>query len=358
MRATMAGATNPVGPGFAWVKAMWLDKKPAAGMDDNQAAKYNPNDYEFIPALLEDNPVYADDEEYKAKLDALPNHLRAALLEGRWDVLAGVYFDIFDRATMTTRVEDMKMKPWWPRWISVDWGYKHPAAVHWHCQAESGVTFTYREFVKNGVAPKDLAHKIVSLTKTGEESDRIQSVFLSPDAWAQREGRDSIADQMNQVFRSEGFRNARRADTDRVGGAMLMYQMLRDRGWVIADHCTQIIECIPMMIRDEKNVEDVAKIDGDDPYDSCRYGLKSRYNPKSEPFQSKLKKKLEPIEDPTAAMMKLQQETAKEKRRSGPVRRQARRYMRSRARPRSRGRGKGTRREQGWGVFVSGEDGK
>ena len=330
MGGRMAGATNPVGPGFGWVKSMWLDKKPPAQMDEGQALAYNPKDYEFIPALLSDNPVYAQDEDYKSKLAALPNHLKAALLEGRWDVLGGVYFDIFDRATMTCRVEDMGIKPWWPRWISVDWGYKHPSAVYWHCQSDAGTTFTYRELVKSKMTPEDLAFRIISMTGGDEEKDKIQTVYLAPDAFAQRQGPDTIADQMNRVFRGAKFPTARPANNERIGGAMLMYQMLRDGRWIIGDHCEQIIETLPMMIRDDKNVEDVMKIDGDDPYDSCRYGLKSRYSAKAEPFESRLLDKLEGIKDVTHAMMKAQQEIAKDKKRARPHRRLARRYMRPR----------------------------
>jgi hypothetical protein len=334
MGGLMAGATNPVGPGFSWVKALWLDKVPAPGMDEGQERAYNPDDYHFIPALLSDNPVYADDGDYRAKLEALPNHLRAALLEGRWDVLAGVYFDIFDRATMTCRVEDMKIQPWWPRWVSVDWGYIHPSAVYWHCQSDSGTTFTYREFVHDKMTPEDLAFKIVKMSNMKDE--KITTIYLAPDAFAHRQGPDTIADQMNSVFREAKFTSARPANNDRIGGAMLMYQMLRDGRWVIADHCKGIIECIPMMIRDDKNVEDVMKIDGDDPYDSCRYGLKSRYSPKAEPFESRLRKLIKPIEDPNEAMMKVLQETAKNQRHMSPKRRLPKRFMRH-PRPNRRG---------------------
>lgn len=59
----MAGATNPGNIGHAWVKALWIDKKPAAGMD--AAEEYDPNDYEFIPARVEDNPIYAADQNYR-----------------------------------------------------------------------------------------------------------------------------------------------------------------------------------------------------------------------------------------------------------------------------------------------------
>ncbi|MEE9567923.1 MAG: hypothetical protein V3W37_00935, partial [Candidatus Binatia bacterium] len=290
---------------------------------------YNPDDYHFIPALLRDNPVYAEDADYQAKLEALPNHLRAALLEGRWDVLAGVYFDIFDRATMTCRVEDMKIQPWWPKWISVDWGYIHPSAVYWHTQSDNGTTFTYREFVSDRMTPEDLAFKIVKMS--GMKEEKIQTIYLAPDAFAHRQGPDTIADQMNAVFREAKFTIARPANNDRVGGAMLMYQMLRGGRWVIGDHCKGIIECIPMMIRDEKNVEDVMKIDGDDAYDSCRYGLKSRYSAKAEPFESRLKKMIKPIEDPNEAMMKVMQETAKHKKHSQPKRRLPRRFLRPHA---------------------------
>ena len=326
MKGKMAGATNPIGPGHAWVKALWIDKKPAPGMEENQAAKYNPDDFEFIPALVTDNPIYAEDKDYQAKLDALPNHLRAALLQGRWDVLGGVYFDIFDPAVMCCRVEKMEMKPWWPRWISIDWGYIHPSAVYWHCQSDAGTTFTYREMVKAQLTPEDLAFEIVKRTRK-EEQEKIQTVYLAPDAFARRQGPDTIADQINRIFREAKFPSCRPANNDRVGGAMLMYQMLRDGRWIIADHCEQIIECLPMMIRDEKDVEDVAKIDGDDPYDSCRYGLKSRYSPKSEPLESRLKK-LITSEDPTEAMIERQQVIAKEKKKTRFHRRQPRRFLR------------------------------
>ena len=58
-RCSMAGATNPGNIGHAWVKALWIDKRPPAGMDGPE--KYNPADYAFIRARLEDNPVYANE---------------------------------------------------------------------------------------------------------------------------------------------------------------------------------------------------------------------------------------------------------------------------------------------------------
>jgi hypothetical protein len=123
----MAGATNPGNIGHAWVKSLWIDKQAAPGMEDPLA--YDPADYEFIAARVSDNPIYANDESYLKTLRALPSHLRRAFLDGDWEVFAGQYFDT---SRQVLRAETIDWKPWWPRWISVDWGFEHPAATYWH----------------------------------------------------------------------------------------------------------------------------------------------------------------------------------------------------------------------------------
>ncbi len=130
----MAAATNPGNIGHSWVKALWVDKQPAPGMEN--PAEYDPADYDFIPARYTDNPLYAGDESYLKTLRALPSHLRRAFLDGSWDVFAGQYFDNFDCSRHVVRAEQigptLREKSWWPRWISMDWGFEHPSAVYWH----------------------------------------------------------------------------------------------------------------------------------------------------------------------------------------------------------------------------------
>ncbi|MGA3294359.1 MAG: phage terminase large subunit [Candidatus Acidiferrales bacterium] len=168
----MAAATNPGNIGHAWVKSLWIDCRPAPGMEN--PAEYDPEDYDFIAARVSDNPIYANDENYLKTLRALPSHLRRAFLDGEWDVFAGQYFDNFDFTRHVVRPEQIgkqgsqvdgksslgdwkgsqvdgksslgdwkgsqvdgksslgDWKPWWPRWISIDWGFEHPAAAYWH----------------------------------------------------------------------------------------------------------------------------------------------------------------------------------------------------------------------------------
>ena len=127
----MAGATNPGNIGHAWVKALWVDQVPPAGFERPEL--YVPSEYAFIRARLEDNPIFANDVPYRRTLEALPENLRRAFLDGDWNVFAGQYFDLFEIGRHTARPEQFRLEPWWPRWISIDWGFQHPSAVYWHC---------------------------------------------------------------------------------------------------------------------------------------------------------------------------------------------------------------------------------
>lgn len=303
----MAGATNPGNIGHEWVRKLFgcagpgerMEKGAAPGME---AETYDPRDYAFIPALVSDNPIYANDAGYLKTLAHLPKFLREAYLKGLWNVFAGQYFDIWDPAVMVERPEAWELKPWWPKWISIDWGFEHPSAVYWHTIDDSGRTLTYREFVRNRMAPRELAKKIIALSlgsDAGGEHEKISDIFLSPDAFAHRTDEATIAEQIgDELSRSGHLPRPSRADDDRVGGWMLMYQMLQSGHWLIGQNCKELISRIPAAIRDEKHVEDIAKFDavsgegGDDPLDSARYGLKSRHSPGRKPLDVRLKERI------------------------------------------------------------------
>jgi hypothetical protein len=324
--ACMAGASNPGNIGHAWVKALWVDHQPPPGFERPEL--YDAREYDFIRAKLADNPIYANDAAYHRTLEALPEHLRRAFLEGDWNVFAGQYFDVFEFGRHTVRAEELRLEPWWPRWISIDWGFQHPSAVYWHCAApaagsgqpsafshqnrrgdprsvESGTfaagpspharfssslsdscrltaessppaadsarIITYREFVQSGLSPRMLAQGIAE--RSGRE--RISDVFLSPDAFAHRTSEASIAEQLGEVLTASGLPRPAPADDDRIGGWQLMYQLLESDAWLITENCAKLIDCLPQLVRDDRRVEDIRKVDGDDPADAARYGLVS-----------------------------------------------------------------------------------
>ena len=362
----MAGATNPGNVGHAWVKALWVDKVPAPGMDG--AAEYDAADYDFISAKVWDNPIFAGDKNYIKTLRSLPVDMRRAFLDGDWNVFAGQYFDLFDPGKHVERAENLGMESWWPRWVSIDWGFEHPAAVYWHaagprrvsqesveephalnslpseepcgssarlsgaqeaCGAPAGSLLdgthaegacdesgeigdneredarraaekmgrvvrqttkrkmrvvTYRELVRQRVGPRALAQMIVDMSyesakeggAIGGEREKIDAIYLSPDAFAKRTDEATIADQMGDIFVAAKMPRPSVADNDRMGGWILMHQMLAAGEWTIAGNCAELIRVLPTMVRDTARIEDIEKFDGDDAADAARYGLKSR----------------------------------------------------------------------------------
>jgi hypothetical protein len=382
----MAGATNPGNIGHTWVKALWVERQAAPGME--RADEYNARDYDFIPARYSDNPIFARDESYKATLTALPGHLKRAFLDGDWDVIAGQYFDRFDLRRHVGRAEEIEWKPWWPRWISIDWGFEHPAATYWHAQAPaaksklgdaagnvafapqsaaSGSEFdsrendgdkfiaggnicersrelansrieaearaatrvvTYREYVTHRTAPRDLARQIIARSvdsKAPREiaAEKSEAIYLSPDAFARRTDEASIAEQMGDVFAAAGLPRPIPADDDRIGGWMLMYQMLEAGEWLITDNCIELIRVLPTLIRDAARIEDAEKMDGDDAADAARDGLKSRYAARRSgsmraPIEQRLAEQVTSA-DPTIRAMQARKAQVAESKRVFPV---------------------------------------
>lgn len=361
----MAGATNPGNIGHAWVKSLFIDRQAAAGME---AREYDPNDYAFISARVWDNPIYANDPSYLKTLQQLPDFYRRAFLDGDWSVFAGQYFSNFGPSRNVIRAESIHAADWWPRWISIDWGFEHPAAVYWHTAAPHSAshftrissedqrhrlsesqtheygnglsatnvvipgagdagpsvafspptraalpardaaappilaaTVTYREFIAQHLAPRILAAQIIERSRGRDgRSEKIDAIYLSPDAFARRTDEASIAEQMGDILQAAGFSRPIPADNDRIGGWMLMYQMLDAGEWLIADSCPELIRTLPELVRDTVNVEDIAKHDGDDAADAARYGLKSRASsrPAKPPIEQELGQRIT-SSDPT-----------------------------------------------------------
>ncbi len=134
---------------------------------------------------------------------------------------------------------------------------------------KSGRILTDREFVQSGLSPRMLGQAIVEKT----QRERIREIYLSPDAFAKRTSEASIAEQLGDVLEQNGLPRPVTATDDRIGGWQLMYQLLERDAWMIAENCPRLIECLPLLVRDDRRVEDVRKMDGDDAADAARYGL-------------------------------------------------------------------------------------
>jgi PBSX family phage terminase large subunit len=310
----MTGACNPYGPGTQWVKALWIDKKLPAGVED---LKYNPNDYFEIHSTVADNFVYATDLNYRNNLESMTDPtMRAAFALGSWDTKAGQMFSNFERSRHVKSYEQIIWQPWQPKWIGCDWGFAHITCAIWFTLAlkrdlltgqNHQVVVAYRELVtsqKNEIELADLICK-ASIDREGNR-EKISAIFFSPERFNRQNSQNTIADSFGSALADGGLPYPSRANNDRIGGWRLIYTQFDTEFLIIQDSCTEVLDSIPRLMRDQKNIEDAVKT-GDEPFlDICealRYGLMSYFDSRSKPKALELQELLSSKTTPQAKHM-------------------------------------------------------
>lgn len=269
---------NPGGVGHAWVKRLFIDREYNEDED--------PADYYFVPARVYDNPVLMrNNPEYVKTLEALPEHLRRAHLEGDWDVLEGQYFKDFRRERHV--VEAFPIPENWRKFRSMDWGYNDPCCVLWHAVGPDGRVYTYRELYIRETLARDVAKMIVNLT--GNED--IAYTVASPDMWQKRGQKDIEGENIAEIFMTNGV-PCIKADTDRIVGWTMMREYMADAPdgiplWQIFSNCKNLIRTMPLAIHDEHKVEDVSDKCEDHALESARYALMTRPRPNQPKIERK-----------------------------------------------------------------------
>lgn len=119
---------------------------------------------------------------------------------------------------------------------------------------------------------------------------------------------------MGDVLREYEIPRPERANNDRVDGWRLIYTLLDTENLIVLDTCTDTIESIPKLMRDDKNPEDAEKEGNElflDVCESLRYGCMSYASKAPIPDEVKLEERLMKIKDPTSRYMEYLRLTSK-----------------------------------------------
>lgn len=317
--AIVRTASNPGNIGHIWVRDRFVEpaRKGSVLIFDKTTQTYRI----FIKSLLTDNPhLLKHDPNYINRLRLLPLADQKAKIYGDWWVFAGQVFAEFRDQRYSDEPENalhvippFKMPEWWPKIIGIDWGYTHKLAVGWYGLSPDERIFKYREYVGSKIKISSWAPDIARLS---QYDGNIVCKVIDPSADEDRGQDESV---YLQVVRETGWRDLEKANNDRIGGKLLLHEMLRwqqksaryvppegydpDKSAYILringldaakeyealfspepsetnlprlqifENCVETIKCLPSLVYDEKHVEDVKKVDGDDPYDETRYAL-------------------------------------------------------------------------------------
>lgn len=292
---------NPGGASHGYIKRLFVDR-------DYQGSE-KPEDYGFTQSLVTDNHALMEAQpEYLEELRNLPPKLRAAWLEGRWDVYEGQFFEDFriepdldaciehgitpEQAKKEHRwchvIEPFDLNAGdrraWTIYRSYDFGYSRPFSCAWWAIDFDGTIYRILELYgctgepNEGVkwTPDQQFQKIreIETTHPWLKDKRIMGV-ADPAIWDASSG-ESVADtaQRYQVYFDPG-------DHARIPGWMQCHYRLQfdESGYprmYVFSNCEAFIRTVPQMMYSETIPEDLDTSMEDHVCDEWRYMCMTR----------------------------------------------------------------------------------
>ena len=271
---------NPGGIGHTWLKRMFVD-----GQIDHTDPL--PEELQFILAKVFDNKwIMENDAQYVKNLEALPEGMREAYLNGSFDTFEGQFFqlkadsmedpfDVPEEDAMAGRL-----------FGSLDHGITHPTSFGlWYLDHDNNMhrLFTY---FNNGATAYEHAKEIHDLIEafTWTKGQFPHNIYFDPSmATKQRlspSATGSFIDEYKKVF---GHKTTfKEANNNKVHGCMLMRQVLHGTHgfpslfyWPAYNQ--SFVDGMKSVITDQNNREIYKKMDGDDIADEVRYGVVAGY---------------------------------------------------------------------------------
>jgi len=120
---------------------------------------------------------------------------------------------------------------------------------------------------------------------------------------------------MGDIFVQYDLPRPERANNRRIDGWRLCYTLLDTDDLAVLDNCPDVIDSIPKLMRDEKNIEDAQKEGNElflDVCESFRYGVMSYGSEQAVPREVEMQQRIMSIKDNTQKYLRYLELTAKQ----------------------------------------------
>ena len=275
---------NPGGPGHGYIKRLFIDRRYLPGEDAE--------DYAFIPARVTDNrALLAAQPDYLKQLQSLPQRLRAAWLEGKWDVFEGQFFPEFtddpehyaDRR-FTHVIEPFDIPRSWRVYRSYDFGYAKPFSCAWWAVDHDGVIYRILELYGCTDNPDEGVRwtperQFARIRRIEDEHPWLKGRTIhgvaDPAIWDTSRGESIYETALRyRIYFQKG-------DNRRIPGWMQMHYRLSfdDEGYpgmYVFSTCAAFIRTVPQLRYSSAEVEDLDTRQEDHAADESRYFCMSR----------------------------------------------------------------------------------
>ena len=275
---------NPGGPSHGYFKRLFVDR--IFNPDEY------PEDYSFIQAKVTDNKALLREQpDYIRSLENLPPKLRAAWLDGRWDVYEGQFFEDFvnnpdgyQTRQGTHVIDPFEIPSGWTICRSYDFGYGKPFSCAWWAVDYDGVIYRILELYGCTQTPNEGVkwtpdRQFAEIAKIERQHPWLKGKDITgvadPAIWDASRG-ESIEQTAARygVYFTKG-------DNERIAGWMQCHYRLQfdENGYprmYVFRNCEAFIRTIPILVYDEHKVEDLDTSMEDHVAEEWRYFCMSR----------------------------------------------------------------------------------
>jgi hypothetical protein len=275
-----------------WVRTRFIDPAPVGKvtlvkkirMDDGSTERWTSI---YMPALLSDNPDPEFRRMYEINLQQKKPHIRQALLRGDWYTTEGSFFaEEWNPQLHICKPFDIPKE--WPKWRSMDWGFKLPGCIHWWTMDEDENVFCVDEMKFQGQTDEEVAERIVQKEVSLGWSKGKRSTLTGPADTQLWEQRGDTSKTKAQAMADKGVYWCKADKRSRLHNAELLTKRLKDHhdgtttpGIVFFDRCKEILKLMPAIQTSDKNSEEPADGNDDHPFDSTLYSMAYASNGKS-----------------------------------------------------------------------------
>lgn len=305
--------TNPYGPGHNWVKQEFIDPAPYGQIINKTTRIFDPKSQEEIDVTRRQVTLFGTFREnpylsplYIAQLyEETDENILKAWLTGDWDIIAGGAFDDVWKKHIHV-VPRFRIPQGWFVDRSLDWGSTHPFSVGWWATAngeevilpdgsifcpQAGSLIQIGEIygsdrIGTNTGKKWSAKKIATAIKEYEQELKqggwyTGHIYAGPADNQIANVVEASSDTIEKIFNDNGvyWEKSNKSKGSRANGLELFRGRLEAAvkreldapAIYFMDNCRASIATIPILPRDDKNIDDVDTSAEDHAYDMARY---------------------------------------------------------------------------------------
>lgn len=196
VQALVRSGSNPGGAHTLWCIDYYMTKT----VDREENPYYVPEEWEYIPGLLYDNPYLMDPDgsysSYERRLGALNPMRRKQMLEGDWSAISGQFFAEF---SLNKHVVVRPVPPGSKCYVGLDYGFNDPGVAIWNFMLPDGRMYARYEYKFVQTNLDQVAKQIRAINEETlprlmgwSEPVKPQMVVVDPDLDAKKGGETGV----------------------------------------------------------------------------------------------------------------------------------------------------------------------